>query len=116
MAKLSNRRLKKIIVYTLIALVILVVAGNLIYPLLRTNSVNDLYGPYPADAHLKTLEIVNPGAPRPNVVIIYCDDLGYGDLGIYGSRAIRTPNVDRLGTYCAGIKDRGSSLIDRREG
>jgi len=35
-------------------------------------------------------------APRPNVIIIYCDDLGYGDLGCYGSRAIATPNVDRL--------------------
>ena len=35
-------------------------------------------------------------APRPNIVIIYCDDLGYGDLGCYGSRAIATPNVDRL--------------------
>ncbi len=31
----------------------------------------------------------------PNVVIILCDDLGYGDLGCYGSK-IRTPNIDRL--------------------
>ena len=30
------------------------------------------------------------------VIIIYCDDLGYGDLGCYGGRAIATPNVDRL--------------------
>jgi arylsulfatase A len=33
---------------------------------------------------------------QPNVVIIYCDDLGYGDLGCYGSKAIATPNIDRL--------------------
>ena len=31
----------------------------------------------------------------PNVVFILCDDLGYGDLGCYGSR-IRTPNLDRM--------------------
>jgi uncharacterized sulfatase len=40
--------------------------------------------------------MTDPTAPRPNVIIIYCDDLGYGDLGCYGSRAIATPNVDRL--------------------
>lgn len=31
----------------------------------------------------------------PNFVVILCDDLGYGDLGCYGSR-IRTPNLDRM--------------------
>lgn len=32
----------------------------------------------------------------PNVVIIYADDLGYGDLGCYGATDISTPNVDAL--------------------
>jgi arylsulfatase A-like enzyme len=35
--------------------------------------------------------------PRPrNIVIIYADDLGYGDTGCYGARRVATPNVDRL--------------------
>lgn len=33
---------------------------------------------------------------RPNVVVILIDDMGYGDLGCYGSKDIRTPNIDRL--------------------
>lgn len=34
--------------------------------------------------------------PLPNIVLIYADDLGFGDLGCYGHPTIRTPNLDRL--------------------
>ena len=34
--------------------------------------------------------------PRPNVVFILADDLGYGDLGCYGARGVETPRVDGL--------------------
>jgi len=33
---------------------------------------------------------------KPNVVVIFADDLGYGDLGCYGARKHKTPNIDRL--------------------
>lgn len=35
-------------------------------------------------------------ADRPNIIFIMADDLGYGDLGCYGQKTIRTPNIDRL--------------------
>ncbi len=39
---------------------------------------------------------------KPNIVFILADDLGYGELGCYGQRKIRTPNIDRLASQ--GIK------------
>jgi len=33
---------------------------------------------------------------RPNIILIYTDDLGYGDVSSYGATALRTPNIDRL--------------------
>ena len=33
---------------------------------------------------------------KPNIVFIYLDDLGYGDLSCYGATAIKTPNIDIL--------------------
>jgi len=36
-----------------------------------------------------------PALP-PNFLILLCDNLGYGDVGCFGSKLHRTPNVDRL--------------------
>jgi arylsulfatase A-like enzyme len=35
-------------------------------------------------------------AATPNIVLIYADDLGYGDVGCYGATRVKTPNIDRL--------------------
>jgi arylsulfatase A len=35
-------------------------------------------------------------ADRPNIVLIFADDQGYGDLGVYGAQGYETPNLDRM--------------------
>ena len=43
-----------------------------------------------------TQQLAGTPTRKPNIVFILCDDLGYGDLGVFGARAIRTPNLDRM--------------------
>jgi len=42
-------------------------------------------------------------AAKPNIVIIYADDLGYGDLGCFGHPTIKTPHLDRMATEGARL-------------
>ncbi|MBN2410247.1 arylsulfatase [candidate division KSB1 bacterium] len=42
------------------------------------------------------LSCVKSKSNNPNIVLIYADDLGYGDVGCYGAKKIPTPNIDRL--------------------
>lgn len=51
------------------------------------------------------LPVFAADAPRPNIVIILCDDLGYGDLGCYGHPQIRTPHLDRLASQGVRFTD-----------
>ena len=48
-------------------------------------------------AALSNLTCNTAGAEQPpNVVLIFADDLGYGDLGCYGATKLKTPNIDQL--------------------
>jgi arylsulfatase A-like enzyme len=52
------------------------------------------------------LFLISPAfAGPPNVVLIVADDLGYGDLGCYGGKEIRTPNIDRLASQGVRLTD-----------
>lgn len=48
-----------------------------------------------------------PEQPKrsPNFIVLLCDDLGYGDLGCYGNRSIRTPNIDRAASQGARLTE-----------
>ena len=45
---------------------------------------------------LLTARPARAAAPPPNVVIIFCDDLGYADIGPFGAKAWKTPHLDRM--------------------
>ena len=46
---------------------------------------------------------------RPNIVLIYADDIGYGDLSCYGATRVQTPNLDRLAKAGVRFTDAHSS-------
>jgi arylsulfatase A-like enzyme len=41
-------------------------------------------------------KLIAAKSKKPNVVIIYADDLGYGDVGCYGATNVKTPSIDRF--------------------
>ncbi len=45
---------------------------------------------------LAAVDAAAQAAPKPNIIFILADDLGYGDIGSYGQKIIQTPNLDRL--------------------
>ena len=52
----------------------------------------------------------SPAAPRPpNLVVIFADDLGYGDLGAFGAPDVRTPRLDRDGRRGPEVDQRSTS-------
>src|ERR1051325_2385180 len=45
---------------------------------------------------ISTLGVAAAGAAQPNVIFILADDLGYGDVGAFGQKLIKTPSIDHL--------------------
>jgi arylsulfatase A-like enzyme len=48
------------------------------------------------NAKKNTLNLDADAETQPNIIIIYADDLGYGDVGAYGATELKTPNMDKL--------------------
>jgi hypothetical protein len=53
---------------------------------------------------LSAAEVATP-KPRPNVIVLLADDVGYGDLGCHGSPFGKTPNLDRLSKESVRLTD-----------
>jgi arylsulfatase A len=45
---------------------------------------------------IASMPAIYVSAENPNVILVNCDDLGFGDLGCYGAKDIRTPQLDRM--------------------
>jgi len=46
-----------------------------------------------------------PAARKPNIILVLADDLGYNEVGVYGQKKIRTPNIHRLAQEGARMTD-----------
>jgi len=68
---------------------------------------------------LLIIPLSSPAEDAPNIVLIFVDDMGYGDLGCYGSKRNRTPNIDRLaaqGQRWTSFYSSGATCVPSRRG
>jgi Arylsulfatase A and related enzymes len=59
----------------------------------------------PSSAPAQAPAVTRQDDARPNVVIIFTDDQGYGDIGVYGAKGFRTPHLDRMAQEGARFTD-----------
>jgi len=70
-----------------------------------------------AIVHLAILLPISSSARQPNIVVILADDLGYGALGCYGNKEVKTPNIDSLaagGIRCTDFHANGPMCTPTR--
>ena len=48
---------------------------------------------------------------KPNIIYIMVDDMGYGDLGCYGQKVIKTPHIDQLAKAMRTIQSRAAAVF-----
>jgi arylsulfatase A-like enzyme len=68
-----------------------------VWALVRIASFDESESPQLLERKAASLAVMRAGvvpAARPNVVLIFFDDLGYGDIGAFGSAALETPRMD----------------------
>ena len=64
---------------------------------MATETSREGYGMVFRNAFFVLLSLPSAAAgAAPNIVLIYTDDVGYGDVGCYGAEGVETPNIDRL--------------------
>ena len=69
---------------------------NLVAVILTLSSFINVHGQTPPVSVLDQMKPKTEKSKLPNVVLIYADDLGYGDFSCYGASKVSTPNIDRL--------------------
>ncbi|WP_340112760.1 sulfatase family protein [Maribellus mangrovi] len=78
---------------SLMTIIALLIVTNLIYAQKRNSKKRD----FRFDLEKSYLEsIPQVGKDAPNIIIIYADDMGYGDISAFGSEAVKTPEIDAL--------------------
>lgn len=102
---------RKTLVFLCILAAVVIFAGAVLFRKLLLVFSPDVYGLDPGlfnnddKADMPVTSVIQRQARhsrRPNIIIILADDLGYGDIGIQGSTAIKTPHIDALAT--AGVR------------
>lgn len=74
-----------------------------------TETPQESDGTIPADTNKQDTELLNTNPSSPNIVIFYIDDLGWGDLSVYGATGVKTPEIDRIANEGIRFTDGHSS-------